>query len=110
MDDAQNRRRFPRYPINFQLQCETGGAVETVQGVNISEGGLLVASPHSLGIGSRVTLRFRLGNAGQISLKGTVRHALEEHHGTEFIELSMEDQQRLQDYLKQAASDALARL
>ena len=110
MDQEDNRRRYPRYPINFQLMCEMSGGVETVQGVNISEGGLLVASPHSLGLGSRVTLRFHLGNAGEISLRGTVRHAVEERHGTEFIELSEQDQKRLQDYVRHAAGEALSRL
>jgi c-di-GMP-binding flagellar brake protein YcgR len=110
MDQGQNRRRYPRYPFNFPLTCEVRGEIETVRGINISEGGLLVAATTSLGIGSRVTLRFHLGNAGEISLQGTVRHAVEERHGTEFIELSEEDQQRLQDYIRQAASDALARL
>jgi hypothetical protein len=41
---------------------------------------------------------------------GTVKHIEEVHHGTEFIELSADDQKRLQDYVKQAAADALARL
>jgi hypothetical protein len=92
------------------MVCDIHGECQTVQSVNISEGGLLVASPKSLGVGSRVMLKFRLGNAGEFHLLGTVKHAVEEHHGTEFIELSAEDQKRLQDYVKQAAADALARL
>lgn len=110
MDDAQNRRRFPRYPLDLPVVCDIHGDCQTVQSVNISEGGLLVASPKSLGVGSRVALKFHLGNAGEIRLQGTVRHAVEEHHGTEFIELSAEDQKRLQDYVKHAAGDALSRL
>lgn len=109
MED-QNRRRYPRYPIDVPMVCDERGNVLTVQGVNISEGGLLVASPKSLGVGSRVTLKFHLGTTGEISLQGTVRHAVEAHHGTEFIELSTDEQKRLQDYLKQAAGDALSRL
>jgi len=35
---------------------------------------------------------------------------VEEQHGTEFIELSTEDQQRLRDYVRQAAANALAHL
>ena len=110
MDDAQNRRRYPRYPLELPVVCDIRGECQTVHSVNISEGGLLVASPKSLGVGSRVTLKFHLGTAGEIRLQGTVKHAEEEHHGTEFIELSVEDQKRLQDYVKQAASNALAHL
>jgi len=110
MDDPQNRRRFPRYSIDVPVVCDIQGQCQAVHSVNISEGGLLVASPKSLGVGSRVMLRFHLGTAGEICLHGTVRHAQEEHHGTEFIELSAEDQKRLQDYVKQAASNALAHL
>jgi hypothetical protein len=110
MADAQNRRRYPRYPLDMPMVCDARGECQTVQSVNISEGGLLVASPHSLGVGSKVTLKFHLGNAGEFSLQGTVKHAVEEHHGTEFIELSADDQKRLRDYVKQAAADALSRL
>lgn len=109
MEDQQ-RRRYPRYPFDFSLVCDVGGKAQIVRGVNISEGGLLVASPKSLGVGSRVTLKFYLGTAGEISVQGTVRHAVEEHHGTEFIELSPVDQKRLEDYVKQAAANALANL
>lgn len=109
MED-QNRRRYPRYPIDVPVVCDEHGNVLTVQGVNISEGGLMVASPKSLGVGSKVTLKFHLGNAGEFRMEGTVRHAVEEHHGTEFIEISDAEHKRLQDYLKQAAGDALSRL
>lgn len=108
--DAQNRRRYPRYAIDVPMVCDAHGECQAVQSVNISEGGLMVASPKSLGVGSRVMLKFHLGTAGEIRLHGTVKHAVEEHHGTEFIELSAEDQKRLQDYVKQAASNALAHL
>jgi len=110
MGTAEDRRRAPRYPIDFPLTIEVHGEVRQARGVNISQGGLMVSTASALEMGAQVTLRFDLANAGEMRLQGVVRHARDEGTGVEFIELSDEDRQTLHAYLRQAAAEALARL
>ncbi len=99
-------RRHPRYPARFNIFCEFRGVRHEIEAINLSRGGLLVVATDVLEVGSLVKLRFSLGNAGEIELKGLVRHVAEEKGcGVEFIELLPKQQLRLGAYLKKVSAE-----
>jgi hypothetical protein len=80
--------------------CEVAGRTIETQAANISRGGLMLLAPELLKVGAAVKLTFDLGNRGEIEVKGMIRHAVvEKGLGVEFVELPMQEQQRLRDYL-----------
>lgn len=94
-------RRYLRIPIHFTVECEYRGENRSLQALNISRGGLLASGPEILAVGSLVKLRFAMGEAGRIELKGIVRHATDEKGcGVEFIEILPHQQAQLQTYLE----------
>ena len=92
--------RDPRYPARFPVSCEFRGVRTEAQGLNISSGGLMVVGPELLAVGSMVTIRFSLGAAGDVELRGFVRHAVKEKgSGVEFIEVLPQEKAKLDAYL-----------
>ena len=61
---AQERRRYPRYPIFCPLEykAEDGEPKEGSTTLNISEGGALISAKRSLAVASNLILKFKLRN------------------------------------------------
>lgn len=59
------RRRYPRFPVDFPIDCHREGGGKTFVGkaINASEGGLMVCFTESMNIGARlvVSMLFNLG-------------------------------------------------
>ena len=101
--------RDSRHAARFPVSCEVRGVRTQAQGMNISGGGLMVVGPELLAVGSIVTMRFSLGAAGDIELKGFVRHAVKEKGcGVEFIEVLPQEKEKLNAYLASVAAAAPA--
>ena len=79
-------RRHPRLPMQGSVWYESGGTTTETFAVNISRIGLLVSGPKLPNVGSLVNLRFSLGEADEIELKGLVRHRVH-GCGVEFVEV-----------------------
>lgn len=102
-----DQRRDPRVPARFPVTCEIRGGSTQMQALNISRGGLLITSPAPLPVGSVVTLRFTLGPAGELEIKGLVRHSVAEGTcGVEFVEALPNQQEKLAAYLSATAASA----
>jgi len=70
------RRRYFRLAVEFPVALEVGDGGVEVTAVNLSEGGMGIASPHPLASGTRCTARFRLPvSAEQISASGEIAWA-----------------------------------
>lgn len=101
--------RDSRIPARFPVSCEVRGVQTQARALNISGGGLLVAGPELLAVGSVVTMRFTLGAAGDIELRGFVRHAVKEKGcGVEFIEVLPQEKEKLDAYLAAVVAAAPA--
>lgn len=95
------QRRAPRYPVDFTVTCRWKGGQQESLALNLSRGGLLIASPEDLTTGMLMEVSFALPPAETISLKAIVRHASEERNsGVEFVEILPSHQARLAQYLK----------
>ncbi len=91
-------RCYPRLPLQGAVWCESGSTTTETFAVNISRVGLLVSGPKLPKVGSLVNLRFSLGEAEQIELRGLVRHQVH-GCGVEFVEVLPDHQMKLIDYL-----------
>ena len=91
-------RRHQRLPMQGVVWCGVGGTTTEAFAVNISRVGLLLSGPKLPGVGSQVNLRFSLGEADEIELRGLVRH-LVHGCGVEFVEVLPDQQMRLIAYL-----------
>ena len=91
-------RSHPRLPLQGSVWCESGGTTTETFAVNISRVGLLVSGPKLPKVGSLVNLRFSLGEAEQIELRGLVRHQVH-GCGVEFVEVLPDHQMKLIAYL-----------
>lgn len=101
--------RDSRIPSRFPVSCEVRGVQTKAQALNISGGGLMVAGPELLAVGSVVTMRFSLGAAGDVELRGFVRHAVKEKGcGVEFIEILPQEKEKLDAYLSAVVAAATA--
>ena len=91
-------RRYPRLPLQGAVWCEVGDTTTETFAVNISRVGLLVSGPKLPKVGSVVNLRFSLGEAAEIQIRGLVRHQVH-GCGVEFVEVLPGQQMQLMDYL-----------
>lgn len=94
-------RRQHRFPARFPVAVESPHSQLQAQALNISRGGLLLTTRDPLPVGMLVALRFSLGEAEEILLKGLVRHASSDRGiGVEFVELLPPQQALLGAYLE----------
>jgi hypothetical protein len=97
-------RRHTRFPKTFPVSVEVKGSQFQAMAQNISFGGVMVSAGKWLTPGALVKLRFNLGEAGEIELKGYVRHGDEGRGGgVEFIEVLQHQQAKLSGYLSKVA-------
>jgi type IV pilus assembly protein PilZ len=103
-DDGDNRRSADRFAVAWSVDCRTGDTFLYASIRNISELGIFVATREPLAIGTRVTLRFAPNVEQAFVLSGVVQwinplRLLADNRnpgmGIRFIELSLEDRERL---------------
>lgn len=97
---ASENRRTARYPVNFEVVCRWKGGQQEGRALDLSRGGLLIASQELLRVGALVEVSFALPGAEPIIFKALVRHASVDHGtGIEFAEVLPHHQARLFAYL-----------
>jgi type IV pilus assembly protein PilZ len=104
-EDPSERRRSPRIPVTWAVDCETEETFLYASIANISEIGIFVRTRDPLEVGTRLTLRFAPSDSEQpFVLTGVVQwvnpvRALSENlnpgMGVRFIELSADDRERI---------------
>ncbi len=112
-DLHQNRRSHDRIPVAWSVDCETEDTFLYASIRNISELGIFVATREPLLIGTRMTLRFSSPGGGQpFALAGVVQwinpvRLLAENRnpgmGVQFVELTLEDRERLVEAIRTIA-------
>jgi Tfp pilus assembly protein PilZ len=100
----EEKRKFRRVPMAAQIQGEAGDVPYAAEARNISVGGMLIRTSHTLREGQSIRLRFQLpGTVGKLSISGVVQHVSPEAYmGIRFTELSPEDFKRIKDYVDAA--------
>ena len=94
------KRRALRYPADFPVTCRVRGQQYEGRAVNLSRGGLLIATRDALATGAMLQISFTVPGGEPISLKALVRHASgEDGAGVEFIEVLPSQQASLASYL-----------
>jgi hypothetical protein len=106
-DGAAERRRHRRVPIVRDLPETTLPVSATVQVLDISETGVLLASTQPLDIGRRAHLRTRLGSeplAVQVEIKRllpSLKHTSTAYRmGAAFVELDDDTRRKLETFLR----------
>lgn len=100
-----SRRKRPRAPLATQISCQESMSLAFSR--EISAGGMFIETKNPLPVGSRVTLRFNLSDAGEVTvLMGEVGyHAGNLGMGIRFVEPTPEDLQRIQDYVSSTSTE-----
>jgi uncharacterized protein (TIGR02266 family) len=100
-----NRRSRPRYPCEIELEFMDEAQFFAGLSLDISEGGLFVATYHLLPIGTRLGLKFELPDGSEIQGRGAVRWVRRPTQdesrpglGIAFTELSSEAMEKIVAY------------
>jgi len=101
------KRKFRRVPLTAVVHAESAGQPYTVEGKNISAGGMLVKTESTLEEGASLQLEFQLpGHAQPIHATGVVQHVLPgSFMGIRFVDLSEADRQRIEQYVSASTAD-----
>jgi DNA-binding response OmpR family regulator len=99
MDDVHRRTR--RVPVKSKVQITFRGQEIVAETINVSLEGMLVRAPRMLPVGSSVGVTLRLNQAMKpvIGAGSVVRLCGHEEMGIHLGRLTLEDSQRLQEYL-----------
>jgi len=98
------RRKSPRYWLSVPLAIRQGdGSIVRGLSVEISEGGMSAMASEPLKVGERVELE--PVEAGRVS--AVVRHKLGQMYGFEFVDLGVEQAQRIADRCRKAGSERI---
>ncbi|MGD0697158.1 MAG: PilZ domain-containing protein [Terriglobia bacterium] len=98
-------RKHPRAPLATQIESQE--AMSLAFSKEISAGGMFIETKHPPPIGSRLTLRFNLGETGDIMvLTAEVSyHAGNIGMGVRFTEATPEDLKRIHDYVTSTSAE-----
>jgi uncharacterized protein (TIGR02266 family) len=105
-------RSNPRYEVDIRVDCESRGMFISNRVMNISRGGLFIASEAPFPIASEVLLRLSLGDHATIEARGKViwnydlpRDSIRitPGSGIRFTDLTPENRGKLERYLEQLA-------
>ena len=98
------KRKFRRVPLAAVVHAEAGGQPYSVEGRNISAGGMLVKAGKTLEEGSSLKLEFQLpGDPAPLRVTGIVQHVSPDAFmGIRFTELSEADLRRIEAYVDAA--------
>lgn len=93
----EEKRRFERVPVCFEVSCWKGARTITGISFNLSEGGIWFQGDGSIQPGDRAELSFRLPRQRMIThVTGVVVRVDEERRvGVEFTHVSLRDRQRI---------------
>lgn len=95
----ENRRRYARVPLNAEIKCRVGSRTLNGKTWNLSQGGMQV-EVLGLAAGDPITLAFRMPHTGgMIDVSGSVVWSKDDRQGIYFTEISVENQQRLRDFI-----------
>jgi uncharacterized protein (TIGR02266 family) len=99
------KRQFRRVPLTAVVRAEAAGQPYSVEGRNISAGGMLVKTEKTLDEGTSLRLEFVLpGDADAVHATGVVQHVMPESFmGIRFTDLSEADRKRIEAYVSAAA-------
>ena len=108
MVEKDNKRKYPRIPVTFEIKCNEGKKPLKLVTKNLSQGGLLVDTTRVFPLEAELTLEFQLPYAyGEIQVKGKVaRHQQEEVLGTvngmaiEFLDLTDAGKTMIENYIE----------
>ncbi|HUK52329.1 MAG TPA: PilZ domain-containing protein [Candidatus Binatia bacterium] len=98
------KRKFRRVPLGAVVRAESGGTPYSLDGRNISAGGMLVKTAHTAEEGSTLRLEFLLpGDPNPIRVTGAVQHVSPDAYmGIRFVDLSEADRRRIEAYVDAA--------
>jgi uncharacterized protein (TIGR02266 family) len=98
------KRKFRRVPLVAVVRAEAAGQPYSVEGRNISAGGMLVKTEKTLAEGTTLRLVFQLpGDPSLIHAVGVVQHVSPDAFmGIRFLELSEADSRRIEAYVEAA--------
>jgi uncharacterized protein (TIGR02266 family) len=98
------KRQFRRVPLVAVVRAEAAGHPYSVEGRNISAGGMLVKTEKTLEEGISLRLEFHLpGDAKLIHATGVVQHVMPgSFMGIRFVDLSDADRKKIEAYVQAA--------
>lgn len=106
---ASERRQHRRYPVMFSVSVESEGALQQLAGelLDVSDGGLLLALPESLAVGTRVEVQLEtpvmaFALPGRIVWMGTLRGPSRPHGVAFDLEQGPPFAQRLYEIARQS--------
>ena len=95
----RNRRAFPRWLLDFDVQLRWEDRSVFCRGYEIGEGGLLVQCETGLPTEVEIDVEYCLDdNTPPVSVKGVVRYLHGSHYGIEFLSLAMKDRLALVEF------------
>lgn len=99
----RNRRAFPRWVLDFDVELQWDNQSISCRGYEISEGGLSVVCDKEIPPETEIEIKYRLpANAAAVSVKGTVRHVERNRYGIEFLNFGMKDRLALVEYCEKS--------
>jgi len=103
----REKRRYARLPLRSTVSCTVGERQFTFASLNISEGGMSLATAGELEPGQEVDLRFTVPHSQQqLRARAKVKRLeAPDRAGVEFFEISPEDQETIQSYIMGIVKD-----
>lgn len=97
----EEKRKFRRVPMDAHIEGEAGNVAYTAEARNISAGGMLIRTTHTLREGEAIRLRFELPGTGtKLAISGVVQHVSPgAYMGIRFTEISPQDSKLINDYV-----------
>jgi uncharacterized protein (TIGR02266 family) len=98
------KRKFRRAPLAAVVRAEAAGQPYSVEGRNISAGGMLVKTEKTLEEGITLRLEFQLpGDPNPVHATGVVQHVSPDAFmGIRFVDLRETDRKRIEAYVEAA--------
>lgn len=95
----RNRRAFPRWLLDFDVELSWRGQSVFCRGYEIGEGGLSVQCETVIPVEVELDVGYCLDdNTPPVSVKGVVRYLHASHYGIEFLNLGMKDRLALVEF------------
>ncbi len=93
------RRKFPRYPFQADVEVQWGFETLPALATDISQGGMFIATTNPLWVGASFTARLQLGSP--VTLNCTVRRVLPgKGMGVLFVDVTPEQQAQLAELIQ----------
>ncbi|HUJ41414.1 MAG TPA: PilZ domain-containing protein [Candidatus Acidoferrales bacterium] len=101
----EEKRKFRRVPLTAVVRAHAAGQPCSVEGRNISVGGMLVKAEKTVEEGVELRLEFQLpGDPAPIHATGVVQHVMPDAFmGIRFTSLSDADRKRIEAYVGSSA-------